>query len=87
MYVGPNISRRVREARLAKMAEYRATRARVLGRDAHRCVYCGAPATTVDHVVPRSVGGEDTDENLVAACVGCNKAKGDSSLAEFLARR
>lgn len=53
----------------------------VLRRDGERCAYCGRAATTVDHIVPRSRGGEDTWENLVACCIRCNNAKGDRSLA------
>jgi 5-methylcytosine-specific restriction endonuclease McrA len=54
----------------------------VLRRDGHRCAYCGGHATTVDHVVPRSRGGADTWENLVACCVRCNNAKADRTLDE-----
>jgi 5-methylcytosine-specific restriction endonuclease McrA len=54
----------------------------VLRRDAHRCAYCAGHATTVDHVLPRSRGGSDTWENLVACCVRCNNAKGDRTLEE-----
>lgn len=49
----------------------------VLRRDLHRCGYCGSHATTVDHVVPRSRGGADAWENLVACCIRCNNAKAD----------
>ncbi|WP_158495382.1 HNH endonuclease [uncultured Micrococcus sp.] len=52
----------------------------VLRRDGHRCAYCGAHATTVDHIHPRSRGGENSWENLVACCLTCNGAKGDRSL-------
>ncbi|MCG7422236.1 HNH endonuclease [Micrococcus sp. ACRRV] len=52
----------------------------VLRRDGHRCAYCGAHATTVDHVHPRSRGGQNTWENLVACCLRCNSAKADRSL-------
>ena len=51
----------------------------VLRRDAHRCAYCGAHATTVDHVRPRSRGGENSWENLVACCVRCKSAPAASS--------
>src|SRR5450755_338795 len=54
----------------------------VLRRDVHRCAYCGGHANTVDHVMPRSRGGGDTWENLVACCVRCNNAKGDRTLEE-----
>ena len=52
----------------------------VLRRDASRCAYCGGSATTIDHIVPRSRGGEDTWENLVACCRRCNAKKGDKPL-------
>ena len=50
----------------------RVSRDGVLRRDRHTCVYCGEPADTVDHVLPRCRGGGDTWFNLVAACQGCN---------------
>ncbi|HWP82669.1 MAG TPA: HNH endonuclease [Bacteroidota bacterium] len=60
------------------------SRKNILRRDGHRCQYCGRSdvALTVDHVIPRARGGEDTWENLVCACVKCNNKKGDRSPAE-----
>lgn len=58
------------------------SRAGVLARDGRRCGYCPAPATTVDHVVPRSRGGRNTWKNTVAACYECNQGKGDRTPAE-----
>ncbi|MGV8970557.1 MAG: HNH endonuclease [Microbacteriaceae bacterium] len=55
----------------------------VLRRDASRCGYCAAPASTIDHVIPRSRGGKDTWENLVACCLKCNNLKGDRTPAEM----
>lgn len=55
----------------------------VLRRDGQRCAYCGAGASTVDHVIPRSRGGGDTWENLVAACLRCNNIKGDRTPQEM----
>jgi 5-methylcytosine-specific restriction endonuclease McrA len=49
----------------------------VLVRDRHRCAYCGRRAATVDHVVPRSHGGEDTWLNTVASCARDNHRKAD----------
>ena len=48
-------------------------------RDRHVCQYCARKGgeLTVDHVMPRSRGGEDSWENLVAACLSCNNRKGD----------
>lgn len=54
-----------------------ALRLRILERDSHTCVYCGLPASVVDHVRPVCREGTDDPENLVAACTSCNaKASG-----------
>lgn len=59
------------------------TRHGVLARDGHRCGYCGARATTVDHIMPTSRGGARRSwDNLVAACVRCNGRKGNRTPAE-----
>lgn len=55
----------------------------VLRRDGQRCGYCGSTATTVDHVLPRSRGGADSWENLVACCLRCNNEKGDRTPSEM----
>lgn len=49
----------------------------VFARDGHRCQYCGMPAESIDHVVPRSRGGKHTWDNVVAACRRCNTRKED----------
>ena len=56
-------------------AHWKKLRLQVLRRDAYTCAYCGDIATQVDHVWPKSRGGEDTLENCVAACEPCNSAK------------
>jgi 5-methylcytosine-specific restriction endonuclease McrA len=53
------------------------TRRAVFGRDGHLCQYCGGPAESIDHVMPRSKGGGHTWENVVACCRPCNIRKGD----------
>ena len=55
----------------------------VLRRDSHRCAYCSKSANTIDHVQPKSRGGKDTWENLVACCLKCNNTKGDRTLSEI----
>jgi len=55
----------------------------VLRRDSQRCGYCGASASTIDHVIPRSRGGADSWENLVACCLRCNNIKGDRTPQEM----
>jgi 5-methylcytosine-specific restriction endonuclease McrA len=50
----------------------------VLERDRHRCAYCAGRASTIDHLVPVSRGGEERSWlNTVSACVPCNQAKAD----------
>ena len=51
-------------------------------RDGGRCQYCGRRAESIDHVVPRSRGGEHRWENVVAACRRCNGQKRDRLLDE-----
>lgn len=51
------------------------------------CVYCGDPATTVDHVVPLSRGGREHEDNLVPSCNPCNLAKYNRLLREWDAER
>lgn len=59
------------------------TRRNVFRRDQDRCQYCGVrDKLTIDHVVPKSRGGRDTWENLVAACVPCNNRKGNRTPEE-----
>jgi 5-methylcytosine-specific restriction endonuclease McrA len=58
------------------------SRRAVFLRDGGRCQYCGAKAESIDHVIPRSRGGEHTWENVVAACERCNSAKRDRLLED-----
>jgi len=53
------------------------TRIEVFNRDRYICQYCGREShqLTLDHVIPRHLGGEHTWENLVSACVPCNRRK------------
>jgi 5-methylcytosine-specific restriction endonuclease McrA len=55
---------------------WRQIRQRVLARDNYLCYYCGSHANTVDHVVPRRLGGDDSLDNLLSACSKCNSRKG-----------
>lgn len=60
------------------------TRKNILKRDGYRCQYCGTKIgpMTVDHIIPKTMGGRETWENLVCACVKCNTRKGNRSLKE-----
>lgn len=54
------------------------TRRAVFARDSWTCQYCGSRGhLTVDHVIPRSRGGQSVWENIVASCASCNRRKGD----------
>jgi 5-methylcytosine-specific restriction endonuclease McrA len=61
-------------------------RRRIYARDGHRCVYCGrlAEKLTLDHVIPRSKGGTNVSENLITACMDCNRDRGDMPIGEFI---
>ncbi|MCI0706814.1 MAG: HNH endonuclease [Ignavibacteriae bacterium] len=67
------------------------SRKNILRRDSHRCQYCGRADVplTVDHILPKARGGDESWENLVCACVRCNNKKGDRTPheAEMVLRR
>lgn len=61
------------------------SRRNVLRRDNFQCQYCGRQdGLTLDHVLPRSRGGRDVWDNLVAACISCNNRKGNKTPEEAL---
>jgi 5-methylcytosine-specific restriction endonuclease McrA len=78
----PAVVRLVHYVETRRRRQNRATgRLRILIRDKHRCQYCGRRGTqfnlTLDHIIPRSKGGQTVAENLVASCKECNQRKGD----------
>lgn len=62
----------------------RLSRREVFIRDNFTCQYCGRRGNdlTIDHVIPRSRGGQHSWLNLVSACRGCNHRKGGKLLHE-----
>ncbi|MDI6840212.1 MAG: HNH endonuclease [bacterium] len=60
------------------------TKRNILKRDNYTCQYCGAKGVpmTTDHVIPKRLGGEDSWENLVCACIKCNNKKRDMTIEE-----
>lgn len=53
------------------------------------CIYCNKMIKkrsdlTVDHVLPKSMGGSDNKENLVISCTKCNKDKKDLLLTQYI---
>lgn len=84
----PLVRQQASSAQRGYDAEWRRLRRAVLERDHWTCAYCGAPATTVDHVVALASFGARLDEtNLVACCSACNSAKRDTPADEFVTTR
>ena len=61
-------------------SEVKFNRRNIYARDENHCQYCGrrypTSELTLDHIVPRRLGGESTWTNTVCACVACNVRKG-----------
>ncbi|MGH2602062.1 MAG: HNH endonuclease [Dehalococcoidia bacterium] len=79
----PSVVRLTRYVRVPYRAHVGLTRRAVFARDRWHGGYCSGPAETIDHVMPRSRGGEHIWENVVAACARCNHVKGDRTPAEL----
>jgi 5-methylcytosine-specific restriction endonuclease McrA len=82
----PLVIRLVYYVRIPRQVTMAPTRSGVLLRDNCTCQYCGATpgraGLTLDHVVPRSRGGETVWGNVVACCRPCNARKGDRTPEE-----
>ncbi len=76
----PIVIRLVRYIKIPRRLRLPCSRRGVLARDRETCQYCGTQPgrlhLTVDHVVPRSQGGQTVWENVVTACRDCNHRKG-----------
>lgn len=79
----PSVILLTRYVRMPRSRRVPVTRRGVLRRDEFRCAYCSRSASTIDHVMPKSRGGGDAWENLVACCLSCNNTKGDRTPAEM----
>ena len=55
----------------------------IFSRSGGKCVYCGAKATEIDHVIPKAKGGTNSSYNLAASCKSCNQMKSNKTLKEF----
>ena len=82
-FPAPSVVRLMRYINPAKR-RIKFNRKNVLRRDNFRCQYCGRFGTdlTLDHVVPLSMGGKHTWENVAACCHACNNAKADRTPVE-----
>lgn len=79
----PSVVRLKRFVRVPYRGPVPLTRRALFARDGGRCMYCGAVATSVDHVIPRSRGGLHAWDNVVASCRRCNHVKADRHLVEL----
>lgn len=48
------------------------------------CCYCGAPMEHIDHIIPLALCGDNSWENLTAACGHCNTSKGSKKLIDWM---
>ncbi len=75
----PRVIRLLSFERLPKQT-VKFNRRNIFARDNNQCQYCGKrfPTTelSLDHVTPRSQGGQSTWDNIVCCCVRCNVRKG-----------
>jgi 5-methylcytosine-specific restriction endonuclease McrA len=78
----PSVIRLMHFVRVPHRNRVPLSRRAVFARDGHRCQYCHRPAENIDHVVPRSRGGEHSWDNVVASCRACNSRKEDRLLSE-----
>lgn len=78
----PSVVRLRRYVHVPRRRHASLSRRGVFLRDEHTCQYCGDPAENVDHVVPRSRGGDHAWDNVVASCRHCNSRKKDRTPAE-----
>jgi 5-methylcytosine-specific restriction endonuclease McrA len=84
----PIVIRLVYYVRIPRRFSLPLSRRTVLARDHYTCQYCnaqpGKAQLTIDHVLPRSRGGETRWENVVTACAACNRRKGDRTPVEAI---
>jgi 5-methylcytosine-specific restriction endonuclease McrA len=75
----PHVIRLVQYVRVPRAVQRKISRRALFARDGWRCVYCGTANNrlTLDHVVPRSRGGDSVWENVVTSCAPCNHKKGN----------
>lgn len=75
----PSVVRLLRYVRVRRQEHVPFTRANIYARDRYECQYCGeqfqSEDLTFDHVIPAAQGGIKTWENIVTACVDCNRRK------------
>lgn len=67
---------------------------KIFSRDGHRCLKCGfrpgdlpkgnnSNHLTIDHIIPQSLGGNNTENNLQTLCLRCNREKGNKNSIDY----
>jgi 5-methylcytosine-specific restriction endonuclease McrA len=83
-YPWPHVIRLVTYVSVPRTVQRKISRRALFARDGWRCAYCGTSGgrLTLDHIVPRSRGGDSVWENVVTSCAPCNLKKGNRLLDE-----
>jgi 5-methylcytosine-specific restriction endonuclease McrA len=78
-YPWPHVIRLVAYVKVPRAVQRKISRRALFARDGWRCAYCGTTGgrLTLDHIVPRSKGGDSVWENVVTSCAPCNLKKGN----------
>lgn len=89
-YTSPSVVRLKNHIKRPK-PQLKLSRRSIFARDNYTCQYCGYRGNdlTVDHVIPKRMGGPTSWDNLVCCCKKCNTRKSDKTLAQvgFVLRR
>lgn len=81
LVIGLNVY--VPDSKVVKMEkDEHVSKSKILIRDNYICQYCGEFGNTIDHIMPKSRGGQNTWGNLCAACQKCNGYKRDRTPEE-----
>ena len=81
-FVRPLIIRLVNYVRFRR-GSIKVGRQRIFKRDKYECGYCGSKKNlTIDHIIPRSKGGDNSWNNLITCCNRCNNEKDDKTPEE-----
>ena len=73
----PSVIRLLHLVKRPRLFQRKLSRREVFLRDNYTCQYCGTQGRelTLDHVIPRRMGGPHSWDNLVSACMSCNHRK------------
>lgn len=91
--------RREEDEREVLFKHYHEYKVAFMSRYGRNCQHCGVEmadvvtdgrrgkVASIDHIVPKALGGSDLESNLTVCCCSCNTSKGKSELADFRQRR